>query len=352
LNKHHFTLRQYTGALFLDIPRYYRQLFLEGKWKEVRNRQDNLELSSDGLGVRYLGKWTSSLWACEVYPHVGRALMRQALREWPIRFSTSTIPTEKPDVSFVIPFRGKDRLPLLQRVVQSVLGQRDISVECIVVEQGSRRDAEGLPPCVRYIHLPCPDDPEGWHKSWAFNVGVSEARADIVICHDADILVPFRYGWRTSRRLRKDGYEVSHPQRFLFRLNPKDTIHVVKHGRVPDTAPEAVWQNWKGGTLAIRRDAYFRIGGFDERFVDWGGEDDEFFDRCRVLKQYDFGYLPFIHLWHEPQPTKSSPVRDRNLNLLAKLLQIPPEERIRELKGRSVLKTRNVGVEGIGKGKD
>jgi hypothetical protein len=135
-------------------------------------------------------------------------------------------------------------------------------------------------------------------------------------------------------------------------LNPKDTIHVVKHGRVPDTAPEAVWQNWKGGTLAIRRDAYFRIGGFDERFVDWGGEDDEFFDRCRVLKQYDFGYLPFIHLWHEPQPTKSSPVRDRNLNLLAKLLQIPPEERIRELKGRSVLKTRNVGVEGIGKGKD
>ncbi len=69
----------------------------------------------------------------------------------------------------------------------------NVAVEVIVVEQGVEQEAEGLPGSVQYIHLPHPQDPEGWYKSWAFNVGVSQAQADIVVCHDGDILVPTHY---------------------------------------------------------------------------------------------------------------------------------------------------------------
>jgi hypothetical protein len=97
------------------------------------------------------------------------------------------------------------------------------------------------------------------------------------------------------------------------------------------TALDAVLQNWKGGTIAIRNSAFFRIGGFDEGFVDWGGEDDEFFDRCQSLNHCVYGFLPFVHQWHEVQPQRLD--RD-NLNetvILPERLSMSCRKRVGEL---------------------
>ncbi|MDD5544340.1 MAG: glycosyltransferase family 2 protein [Acidobacteriia bacterium] len=257
--------------------------------------------------------------------------MRRALQEWPIELAQNPPRQGKPDLTFVIPFRGEDRLPLLKMTVQSILAQRGVAVECLVVEQSREPVVAGLPPTVIHLHLPCPDDEDGWHKSWAFNEGVRKAQSQIVVCHDADILAPCDYGKEICRYIRDEGREFVHLQRFLFRLDETNTRRLVSTGRVSDCAPEEVWQNWLGGTIAIRKEAFFRIGGYDEQFVDWGGEDNEFYDRCDVLNKYDFEYLPFIHLWHDPQSTKFSEVRAKNLELMEELLRIPAEERIRKL---------------------
>jgi hypothetical protein len=84
--------------------------------------------------------------------------------------------------------------------------------------------------------------------------------------------------------------------------------------------------------LAIRREAYFRIGGFDERFVDWGGEDNEFFERCATLRQTCFGFLPFVHLWHAPQGNKFGPGRDAAVAFMKSLMAVPPAQRVAELR--------------------
>ena len=84
--------------------------------------------------------------------------------------------------------------------------------------------------------------------------------------------------------------------------------------------------------MALTREAFFRIGGFDERFVDWGGEDNEFYDRCTTLRRYPYGYLPFLHLWHPPQESKLSGARERAVLFMNELLALPPDERIRALR--------------------
>jgi GT2 family glycosyltransferase len=151
-----------------------------------------------------------------------------------------------------------------------------------------------------------------------------------VVCHDADIPVPACYAAALFQRFR-EGWEAVQIQRFLFYLSESDTRRFLQSGRVLDGfVPVNVRQGWRGGTIAFTKAAFERIGGFDEAFIGWGGEDDEIYDRCRALRYYGFGFLPFIHLWHPPQPTKRPGAWDRNRALLRKRLAVSPEKRMEE----------------------
>ncbi len=331
-----YSLKEKAGCMLFDVPRLLPAFFLKDQWISAWNRREALKVENGGVDTTAIGACSSDIYACHVFPWIGRRLMRNAFSEWPIRFADRTTVSGKPEVSFVLPHRGKDRLPLLKFVISSILAQEGVSVECIVVEQNTVQEISGLPDDVRYVHLPHPEDPAGWHKSWAFNNGVRMARADIVVCHDSDILVPMYYAREIVKRISEAGNEVAHLHRFLFcldKLSTKNTLNL--QDRVSLTrSPVRVRQHWKGGTLAITRKAYFRIGGFDEEFVNWGGEDDEFFDRCVTLKSFRRGYLPFIHLWHDSQQSKGDHVGENNLRYLRELLDIPRKDRINKLLSR------------------
>ena len=80
-------------------------------------------------------------------------------------------------------------------------------------------------------------------------------------------------------------------------------------------------------------EGYRAIGGYDEGFVGWGGEDLELWERARVHGGvYEFGYLPLVHLWHAPQPGKlqgdAAPAQQRYYELRG----VPAEERIARLR--------------------
>ncbi len=329
-----WSAREYAGVILYDLPRILPRLLTRRGWVGVCNRQDQCTWSRDGRGMAVAGDWSSDIHACAVFPELGRWLMRRALADWPISFATKPNESGHPRVTFMIPHRGKEREPLLRLTLASILGQRGVAVECIVVEQSATRDIGPLPAGVRYIHLPHPTDPHPWRKSWAYNVGASAARADILVCHDGDILVPEGYAAEICRRFDSSDLEVAHLQRLLFYLGPEATRTLGSNIQISQVTPSEIKQNWRGGTLAIRKGAYTAIGGFDEGFVDWGGEDDEFFDRCGALKQFAFGYVPFVHLWHLPQPTKSGPARDRALALMHDRLALPIAQRIAELRSQ------------------
>ena len=337
-------MRRFPGVLLKDVLRFRKAFRCSGTgyesdvrgWISLCNRIERLESNPEGPGVRCDWKWGSDLVACEVLPFLGRQLMRKSLLEWPIRFSEMPQPSsDQPTVTFVIAHAGTDRLPQLRRTIRSLFAQAESAVEVIVIDQSPEPVTFSLPTGIRYHHLSKKGIPEGWYKSWAYNIGARLAKSEILVFQDGDICVPQAYAKEVVRTLTTDGYEVASLQRMLFYLNQASTSGVEAADTIEFAAtPERVFQNWKGGTIAIRRDAFFRVGGFDEGFVDWGGEDTEFHDRCGALKHCRFGYLPYVHLWHNPQSGRRQPDNANITHVMPLRLQIPVQQRIHELSQR------------------
>lgn len=338
-------MRKFPGILLKDLPLFYAATRYSGPgfqsdphgWISLCNRIESLKQNTEGQGVQCLWKWGSDLVACNAIPALGRKLMQAALAEWPVCFSDRPpVDTPSPDISFIFAHAGRDRLAQLCRTIRSVYAQTDCSFEVIVVDQSDEPVISALPDGVRFRHLSKRDVPAGWYKSWAYNVGARMARSEVLVFQDGDICMPHRYAREVHRTLSSGEYDAASLQRLLFYLDRSSTERVETRDAfdVP-LVPERVFQNWKGGTIAIRREAFFHVGGFDEGFVDWGGEDDEFFDRCSAIRHCRYGYLPFVHLWHSPQSGRKQSDNPNISTVMPWRMEIPVASRVVELNGRS-----------------
>lgn len=348
-NRRRFSARQKLGVLLLDLPRYFwalRPALMAGReprpWIYVKNRRERLVRPDRGEGVACAWKWTSELHAPLVFPVLGGLLLRAALRDCPIRLpgtGVSPAPAERPDVTFLVGHRGRDRLPHLQWTLRSIAGQIGVSLECIVVEQDSEQTArDHLPGWVRYIHTPPPYEGIPYCRAWAFNVGARQARSPLLVLHDNDMLVPETYAAELVRKHRR-GHEIINLKRLIFYLSEDRTQEFLsENASCASLRPHSITQNAEaGGSVAVDRETYLALGGMDEAFIGWGGEDNEFWERALTRRVWAFGYLPMIHLWHPPQPGKRA-VDGRGATtaeLSARRASIPIHDRIDELRSRN-----------------
>jgi hypothetical protein len=327
-------IKHKLGSLLLDVPGNLARLARPGGWVGIVNRLGETQSSDSPFGVKCLSSYTSTLHAADMFPRLGRSIQNRALADWPVEFAPEVCFSDQPDVTFVIPHRGDEREALLNLTIRSIAALRG-KVECLVVEQDAERRLGDLPGNTRHLLAPHPTDNNTWHKALAFNLGVSQSLGKVIVCQDSDIPVPKRYLEIIQRHLFDENRDVVYPQRFLFHLTEEVTKKVIKSRSSVDikrSNPETIRQNWTGGTLAIRRDAYFRIGGFDESFSDWSGEDREFYDRCQVLNSWCYGYVPFLHLWHQPQVhSRKAELREASRHFTESKLATPRDVRIRNL---------------------
>lgn len=354
MGRKRYTARQKLGALVIDVPRFARYLCLPAwtgaHWTLYRNRQDRIAVNPDGRGVQCDWDYTRQLHLCNVFPCTARILLRRALAEWPILLvdfprqigsdgccsNRGNVPHDPPEVSFIIGHRGRARLPHLLQVLKSIATQREVRFECIVVEQDVEPTVrELLPGWVRYVHTPIPPDVP-YCRSWAFNVAARMARSPLFIFHDNDMLVPAGYGAESAKIVRA-GFDAVNLKRFVFYLAETEQEVGMKlaHGKRVDV-DHVVEHLEAGGSVVVSRDAFEGIGGFDEDFVGWGGEDNEFWDRCRTRKVWNYGYLPILHLWHDGQPGKRAVggLGAHTSELTIKRRGMDPRERINELRMR------------------
>lgn len=325
-------LRTIAGVLAYDLVPFEWRL-RRGRWTEIHNRNESIE--TQGRAVLCPWRFTSELHIAKVVPSFSTRLMRAALRDWPMRFSDMPAASANPEVSFLIGHRGTARLPHLLLTLRSIAAQESVPVECIVIEQDSEpRIAGALPKWVRYIHQPAGEN-EPYRRAATFNEAVRHARGRIVVPHDNDMLVPARYAAELARHVDL-GIEVLDLKRFIFYLTPDDSQQVLAYGTLTmNEQSESVIQNLRGGSVALTKEAWDAIGGFDESFVGWGGEDLELWERAETRRTTRFGYLPIVHLWHAPQPEKLNVDEAPAVKRYNELARVPPRDRIARLKAQS-----------------
>lgn len=185
----------------------------------------------------------------------------------------------------------------------------------------------------------------GYERSRLLNIGTDVASGNWLLFNDVDVVYPpdFIEHWKRMA----DEHKVFSNYRFVSRIGPKSTKHVFedpyrrRFGYAiddPDHAEKSIiYANEEGGCsccLSISRSFFNDIGGWNEAFVGWGGEDNEMAERINYLLE-DGGPLHehyavdrLIHL-HHPETSKSS--KEKNQERL-KEAKSDVEQTIAELK--------------------
>jgi hypothetical protein len=250
-------------------------------------------------------------------------------------------PTQaRPFIQVVVPFRDRDTGGQRARnLLSCLLALRDQTYpqdRCLVtvvetdIEPRWQRYIEPL--CDQYVFARSDGD---FRKSWAVNVGVvnnPSAQPELVTVLDADVLCDREFLTRNAARFDRPGTAAHLPYRDMLCLDPAASRYAID-ARVRQQLPTLPAEKLRGflvrrppgACIWVRAELFRRIGGMDERYAGWGGEDNDFMFRVDlegVLDRYD------DDLFHLHHPPSSRLVNGRGLNDHIPPLSWPADSRI------------------------
>ncbi len=226
-----------------------------------------------------------------------------------------------------------NRSDALLAVLDALTRQRDSNFDVVVADDGSLPAHQqaihqsAAARALRAVHVWHPD--VGFTASRVRNRGVKAARGEYIILLDGDC-VPERDFIAQHRRLAQRGCFIN-GSRVL--LSPALTQQVVSGAVQVDGRSNAYWLKarfsgdssklghllrlpdwpvrqkrafyWKGirsANMAVWREDFETIDGFDESYVGWGHEDADFVLRLHnagLVRKNGFCATEVFHLWHK-----------------------------------------------------
>lgn len=151
--------------------------------------------------------------------------------------------------------------------------------------------------------IECTDDGvDPFNKCMAVNRGAEVATGDVLYILDTDCYCPGRSVVAAYERLDRNDW--ARPWRRKLKLGERATVAIISTGlsawdRKADP-PEHINSFWCSPPLMLSRSTFEDVGGMDERYRGWGGEDTAF---GRALWKSGHGFASngaddCIHLWH------------------------------------------------------
>jgi glycosyltransferase involved in cell wall biosynthesis len=254
----------------------------------------------------------------------------------------------------------------LQRVLECLERQRDERFEIIVADDGSGPDTAAVvqrfkeQARVRVEHVWQPH--REFRAAESRNRAVAASRGDYLLFLDGDCLARPDF-LQAHRALAEPGWFVAGnrallSERFATELLASSEavaawsarplggwIGARLRGDVNRLAPmiklPASWQRknkpreWRGAktcNLAVWREDFLRVDGFDESYVGWGHEDADLavrLIRSGVLRKEGRFAASVLHLWHAPAPRQGLSANE------GRLAEVLSTERTRAVLGFS-----------------
>jgi hypothetical protein len=181
-------------------------------------------------------------------------------------------------------------------------------------------------------------NPGAFNKAWGFNIAARLSEQPVLVFSDADVIA---YGMLDKSIAHCAAtYSVVKPYRSIVDLSPEQTARV--HGGEYDLLPPRAAGSANsreaggeyvvicGGLFVMRAAAFRQLGGWDERFRGWGGEDDalSYLLQRQQLSTLEFDERPALHLWHPRSPARSlaDPDYQNNCALLERYRRYSTQE--------------------------
>lgn len=161
------------------------------------------------------------------------------------------------------------------------------------------------------------------NKSKAVNFAAKKATREIFVIADADVVYDPKLIVEAIKELKEAAWVV--PFTEIYDINRSKTeglLQTTPSWPMDVKAKDCTKANWiykgfAGKLFVIPRVNFEAVGGFDERFIGWGGEDDAFSlsiqTLCGKLVNLNGG---LYHLWHPSSSYKTNPHGKVNADLL------------------------------------
>ena len=252
-----------------------------------------------------------------------------------------------------------NRSDALAAVMRGLSVQTDQHFEVVIADDGSipaHRDATRALaelPRVSVLHVWHPDS--GFTAAKVRNLGVAASRGDYLVFLDGDC-VPERDFVAQHRRLAEAGRFVNGSRVLLSESLTGSAIDGIqpiagrsrwfwfKHWwagranrllgtwRLPDGAFRVKrrfsWKGIRSCNLAVWRDDFVAVDGFDEIYVGWGHEDADLVLRLHhagILRKNGFCATEVFHLWHREASRSKESENATRVKLRAKTTMVRSE---------------------------
>lgn len=159
---------------------------------------------------------------------------------------------------------------------------------------------------------------EPFNRAASRNQAVKDC--DVAILHDADMILPLEQYQAMIEAALEGRVVVGFNE---YRPLSRRTTEEVLVGRVdPFTASpvDRLVDFSVGGVIAMTPEAWWSVGGMNEEFTDWGGEDTAFANAAGALGPLVRIQGPGVHLWHPHASDPDNPHQRRNAELLSGLV--------------------------------
>jgi len=213
-------------------------------------------------------------------------------------------------ISYIITHRSSChyRVQNLYSVTQHLL-KNIPNIEIIVVEQDAQPSSITLPPQVKHYFV---YNSGLFNRSWGFNVGFTNATNAVLVFGDNDIILPPKAIFESTVLCPQYQTISPYPTGSIIDLSLNKTSFFI-------TTQSINYEHYKdqstrigpyaGGVIFMTRDAFIKLGGWEEQIRGWGGEDDHMTIKInrRLKHTFEINNSFALHLYHRPNNLFNDP---------------------------------------------